>query len=246
MLNKKIWLPILIVLLIVIGIGVWRGQQAANQAPIKVYKPVEVEKTEVPPKVNDETAQGGHFHEDGTFHTEPHEANGMETPTSGEAASERNDPLDESGASGAGSQREGVALDPLTSEERKALEAKIQQLRTEYNALARISQPKTTQSRKLLKEAKELQRKQEVLSAEMSAIRTDKWLLKKDKWLLNKEKERREAPLFEEWKQLGDLVTSKIDRSEVLDTEVIKLLEQQKAISKEIEALRDRLQEGQR
>ncbi|MDE0424694.1 MAG: hypothetical protein OXN25_07495 [Candidatus Poribacteria bacterium] len=239
MLNKKLWLPILIVLLIVIGIGVWRGQQVSEQAPIKVYKPVEVEDTEVPPKVDDETAQGGHFHEDGTFHTEPHEANGMETPTSGEAASERNDTLDAPSASGTGSQREGVALDPLTSEERKALEAKIQQLRVEYNALTRVSDPKITQSRKLLKEAKELQRKQEVLSAEMSAIRTDKWLLKK-------EKERREAPLFEEWKQLGDLVTSKIDRSEVLDTEVIKLLEQQKAISKEIEALRGQLQERQR
>ncbi|MDE0423982.1 MAG: hypothetical protein OXN25_03820 [Candidatus Poribacteria bacterium] len=72
MLKKKIWLPILIVLLIAIGIGVWHGQRVANQAPIKVYKPVEVEKTEVPPKV-DETVQGGHFHEDGTFHAEPHE-----------------------------------------------------------------------------------------------------------------------------------------------------------------------------
>ncbi|MXY27384.1 hypothetical protein F4Y59_04365 [Candidatus Poribacteria bacterium] len=180
MLNKKLWLPILIVLLIAIGIGVWHGQRVANQAPIKVYKPIEVEKTEVPPKV-DEIAQNGHFHEDGTFHAEPHEANGMETPTPGEAASERNDPLDAPSASGTGSQREGVALDPLTSEERKALEAKIQQLRVEYNALTRVSDPKITQAHKLLDENDEIGRKQDAILAEMSAIRADKWFSKNEK-----------------------------------------------------------------
>ena len=72
MLNKNVWIPILILVLVVIGFSLFYGQKVANQEPVKVYKPVEVE----PPKETEapvgDTSQG-HFHADGTFHEGTHE-----------------------------------------------------------------------------------------------------------------------------------------------------------------------------
>lgn len=75
MLEKKIWMLILIVLFAVIGFCIFYGRSVENKAPVKIYKPVEVETTkptETEESVTD-TATQGHFHEDGTFHAEPHE-----------------------------------------------------------------------------------------------------------------------------------------------------------------------------
>ena len=72
MLKKKIWIPILMVLLAVIGFGLFYARQVSKQEPVKVYKTVEVEKPETPkPPPPGETAESGHWHGD-EWHAEPH------------------------------------------------------------------------------------------------------------------------------------------------------------------------------
>ncbi len=74
MLKKKIWIPILILLLVVMGVGLFYRQKVATQEPVKIYKAVEVNQQigqtgtgeQAPP-------QDGHFHADGTWHAGPHE-----------------------------------------------------------------------------------------------------------------------------------------------------------------------------
>ena len=73
MLKKKIWIPILIVLLVVIGCGLFYARQVSKQAPVKVYKAVEVEEPETPkPPPPGETAESGHWHGD-VWHATAHE-----------------------------------------------------------------------------------------------------------------------------------------------------------------------------
>ena len=73
MLGKRFWIPVLIVLLVVIGYGLFHRQKTADQAPITIIKPVEVERPTAEVPVGD-TSQDGHFHADGTWHEGPHEA----------------------------------------------------------------------------------------------------------------------------------------------------------------------------
>lgn len=75
MFPKSIWIPILIVVLAVIGCGLFYGnRRKAQQEPIKVYKPVEVQQsgTQKPPPPG-ETHETGHWHGD-VWHSEPHDA----------------------------------------------------------------------------------------------------------------------------------------------------------------------------
>ena len=73
MLQKKIWIPILIVLIALVGYVLFYGQLLDNQESVKVYKPVEVE-SQTTPKLPPpgETAESGHWHGD-VWHAEPHE-----------------------------------------------------------------------------------------------------------------------------------------------------------------------------
>ena len=70
MFAKKIWIPIVFVLIVVaIGGTLW-GHHIASQEPTKVYKAVEVEELESTDTTP--TSQGGHFHADGTWHADAH------------------------------------------------------------------------------------------------------------------------------------------------------------------------------
>lgn len=74
MLTKRSWIPILITLLAVMGCGLFYGvRRNAQQEPVKVYKPVEVQqsRTQKPPP-SGETAESGHWHGD-EWHAEPHD-----------------------------------------------------------------------------------------------------------------------------------------------------------------------------
>ena len=71
MFRKRVWIPILSVLLLAMGCGLYYGRKATTQAPVKVYKPVEVETKPKPPPPG-ETAESGHWHGD-EWHAEPHE-----------------------------------------------------------------------------------------------------------------------------------------------------------------------------
>ena len=73
MFRKRVWIPIVILLLAVVGCGLFYGRQVSKQEPAKVYKTVEVEKPTTPkPPPPGETAESGHWHGD-EWHSEPHE-----------------------------------------------------------------------------------------------------------------------------------------------------------------------------
>ncbi|MCY3553490.1 MAG: hypothetical protein OXH39_23785 [Candidatus Poribacteria bacterium] len=75
MLRKRMWIPLLIVLLPAMGCGLFYGRKVAKQEPVKVYKvPIAVERKETPkPPPPGETAESGHWHGD-EWHAEPHSA----------------------------------------------------------------------------------------------------------------------------------------------------------------------------
>ncbi len=74
--HKRVWIPILIVLLAVVGCGLYYGRKTANQEPVTIITPVEVEppttRTPKPPPPG-ETHETGHWHGD-EWHSEPHDA----------------------------------------------------------------------------------------------------------------------------------------------------------------------------
>ncbi|MXV73739.1 hypothetical protein F4Z99_05610 [Candidatus Poribacteria bacterium] len=72
MLRKKIYLPIGLCLVLLLAIGFLSLRSDVPDEPIKVYKSVEpLPKSTAQLPVGD-TSQGGHFHEDGTWHATPH------------------------------------------------------------------------------------------------------------------------------------------------------------------------------
>lgn len=73
MFIRKYWVPLSVFLVLIVGVSVYYLQTRPPKEPIVIYKTTEVKKptTEAPVE---ETQQGGHFHEDGTWHEGPHEA----------------------------------------------------------------------------------------------------------------------------------------------------------------------------
>lgn len=71
MFIRKYWIPLLIVMLALVGCGLFYGRKGANQEPVKVYKPVEVSEQPVEPKPPGETYETGHWHGD-VWHSTPH------------------------------------------------------------------------------------------------------------------------------------------------------------------------------
>ena len=80
MFVRKYWLPFSVLIVSIAGVSLYllTIQTQPPQDPIVIIKPVEPlpkstaqASSEAP--VGD-TSQGGHFHEDGTFHAEPHDA----------------------------------------------------------------------------------------------------------------------------------------------------------------------------
>lgn len=76
--QKNVWIPLLILVLVAIGFGLFYGQHIAKQSvtdqePIKIYKAVEVETPAAAPKPPPpgETHETGHWHGD-EWHADPH------------------------------------------------------------------------------------------------------------------------------------------------------------------------------
>lgn len=81
MFRKRVWIPILSVLVIAMGCGLFYSRKVANQEPIKVYKPVEIAQPAAPkPPPPGETFETGHWHGD-EWHSTPHETH--EVPNGG-------------------------------------------------------------------------------------------------------------------------------------------------------------------
>ena len=87
MLKKNIWIPLLSVLVIAMGCGLFYGQKVANQEPVKVYKPVEIEQTPTPkPPPPGETAESGHWKPGDEWHSQPHDTHAPAQPQQGEVS----------------------------------------------------------------------------------------------------------------------------------------------------------------
>ncbi len=92
MLNKNVWIPILILVLVVIGFGLFYRQKVATQAPVKVYKPVEVSKpATLKPPPPGETAESGHWHGD-EWHAQPHDTHAPAQPQHGDVSEVKAEP----------------------------------------------------------------------------------------------------------------------------------------------------------
>ena len=73
MLQKKFWIPVLLVLIGVAIGGTFWGKHIASQEPVKTYKPVEFQQSTAPkPPPPGETYETGHWHGD-EWHSEPNE-----------------------------------------------------------------------------------------------------------------------------------------------------------------------------
>ena len=70
--QKRFWIPIVSVLVIAVGCGLFYGRKVANQEPVKAYKPAVVEQPVAPkPPPPGESYETGHWHGD-EWHAEPH------------------------------------------------------------------------------------------------------------------------------------------------------------------------------
>ena len=73
MFRKSTWIPILIVLLAVMGCGLFYSSRISKQMPLKFYKRVEFKTSETPkPPPSGETTESGHWHGN-QWHAEPHD-----------------------------------------------------------------------------------------------------------------------------------------------------------------------------
>lgn len=95
MLEKKIWIPVVLVLIAFLGCGLFSGRKVANEEPVKVYKPINpvtaepVDAAKPPPP--DETVESGHWHGD-VWHTESHDPPSPATPQQADIVAEEAPP----------------------------------------------------------------------------------------------------------------------------------------------------------
>ena len=78
MFIKKYWLPLTVLIVAIVGVGLYLKTTQPPPEPVIIYKPVEpLEKPPETPKETEapigDTSQGGHFHADGTWHEGAHE-----------------------------------------------------------------------------------------------------------------------------------------------------------------------------
>ena len=71
MFLRKNWLPLSVFIVAIVAVGLYLLTTQTPKDPI-INKTTEVEKPQAEAPVGD-TSQGGHFHEDGTWHAGPHE-----------------------------------------------------------------------------------------------------------------------------------------------------------------------------
>ncbi|MCY3740168.1 MAG: hypothetical protein OXH00_04025 [Candidatus Poribacteria bacterium] len=86
MFLRKYWLPLSVFIVAICAVGLYLLATQPPKEPIVIYKPVEpIEKPTEQPTAEvpeGDTSQGGHFHADGTWHAEPHEAEVPPVPES--------------------------------------------------------------------------------------------------------------------------------------------------------------------
>ena len=73
MFFRKYWIPLLVFIIAIVGVGLYVLQTRPPKDPILIVKPVEYEKPAAKAPVGEQSAEVGHFHEDGTWHAGAHE-----------------------------------------------------------------------------------------------------------------------------------------------------------------------------
>ena len=226
----------LVCLLVFIAGGVIYLQVVKSHARRDVQRTQKLVEQRDPPQMGDvapQSAEGGHYHPDGTYHVGSHDAetSSATPPTPLQPGATVSTPDPKSVMWTGQPLRETSSPDLLSPEDIKARDAKIQKLKTEYEALARINEPMITQVIKLGEERDELFRQREALTAEVDAIRANAELSAE-------EKERLEAPLFKQSGELGDRSRAIGAEAKALNEEAIRLGDRQKEITAELQALR--------
>ena len=70
MFIRKYWIPLLVFIIAIVGVGLYVLQTRPPKDPIVIVKPVEYEKPPAKAPIVDQPEQVGHVHEDGTFHAD--------------------------------------------------------------------------------------------------------------------------------------------------------------------------------
>lgn len=73
--SNRLFIGGVLILLVCAAVSVYFLRRDTPETPIKIYKPVETEQPPEPSNAEapvEDTSQGGHVHEDGTFHAESH------------------------------------------------------------------------------------------------------------------------------------------------------------------------------
>ncbi len=165
--DKRILCGFICVLVLVVA-GVVYERSVKQQAQRDIRRTEKIVKERQHRETGSQSAENGHYHSDGTYHTGSHEAPADTTAPSGDGkrssiAPERviwtGKPL-----------REVSAPDPLTPAERKARNAKIQALNTQIQKLRRITQAKTVECDERINETDKTLSEIDTISAELRAL----------------------------------------------------------------------------
>ena len=70
MFIRKYWIPLLVFIMVIVGVGLYYLQTRPPKDPILIVNPVEFEKSPAKAPIVEQPEQVGHVHEDGTFHAD--------------------------------------------------------------------------------------------------------------------------------------------------------------------------------
>ena len=227
----------LVCLLVFIAAGLLYLNRVKSQARRDIQRTQEIVEQLQTPTTERQTTTGGHYHPDGTYHPEPHEAHtspATTTPTNPQTGTTGSTPPgDIASRMWTGKPlRETSSPGSLSPEERKALDAEIQRLQAEYTALERRTEPLVIQSLKLSEENLfTLSAKQDAVMAEQRAVRANASLSAA-------EKERLLAALDNQFDELMAVKKANREKSQALREEAKRLYEKMKVLREQIEVLR--------
>ncbi len=227
--NKRI-LGVVVCALVLVVAGVVYERSVKQQAQRDIRRTEKIVKERQRQETGSQSAESGHYHSDGTYHTGSHEAPADTTAPSEEV--EKSGIAPESVIWTGKPLREISAPDPLSPAERNARNAKIQTLNTQIQKLKRITEAQTNEWLEHLKKYPKISREKKAISAELRALRAA------EDWTV--EERARYDALSKRFEELGDLIDKIFSTSDRMQEENLQLLEKRDALEAERDALRRR------
>ncbi len=225
--NKRILGVVVCALVLVVAFVVYQGSMK-QQAHRDIRRTEKSIKERQPRETGSRSAESGHYHSDGTYHTGSHETTSGTTAPSAEGKRSGIDP--ERVIWTGKPLREVSAPDPLSPAERKARNAKIQALNTEIEQLWRVIEAQTVEWNEHVDKYPKISRERRAILAEMNALPTAQDWTAEERARYNALSKR-----FEELDDLSDKIFSTSDR---MQEENRLLLEKRDALEAELSALR--------